>query len=255
MPRTCFVIMPFSATASCTKGEWTSIFEDLFKPAVEGAGLDYECRRSVATRGNIVASILQELSDTYVVLADLTDRNVNVFYELGVRHTLKDRTILVAQKKEDIPFDLLAYAYHVYDWKTEKGRAKLTEKLAQLLSEIDTNPERPDNPVSDFLRRTPESVSMPTPATVTPIEVSYAQSLAGSSAEGLDAVVFAKQLARSGVSQAANTVFRLTHAELQPLMQQAIRELNQREVPSTIQQPEVPQLAQEFAGILELSIY
>jgi len=46
-------------------------------------------------------------------------------------------------------------------------------------------------------------------------------------------------------------VFRLTHAELQPLMQQTIRELNQREVPSTIQQPEVPQLAQEFISTVE----
>lgn len=55
MPRTCFVIMPFSTTASCTKEEWTWIFKNVFKPAVEGAGLDYGCRRSVATRGNIVA--------------------------------------------------------------------------------------------------------------------------------------------------------------------------------------------------------
>jgi hypothetical protein len=251
MPRTCFVIMPFSATASCNKQEWTWIFENVFKPAVEDAGLNYECRRSAATRGNIVASILQELSDAYVVLADLTDRNTNVFYELGVRHTLKDRTILVAQKKEDIPFDLLAYAYHVYDWKTEKGRAELTEKLAQLLSEIDTSPERPDNPVSDFLRRTPEPVTAPPLTAVTPIEVSYAQSLAGSSAEGLDAVVFARQLAHMGAPQVANTVFKLTHAELQPLIQQKVYELNQREVPDRIQEKEVPQLAQEFISAVE----
>ena len=89
MPRTCFVIMPFSTTESCSEDEWTLLFEALFKPAIEGAGLDYECRRSVATRGNIVASILQELKESYVVLADLTDHNANVFYELGVRHSLK----------------------------------------------------------------------------------------------------------------------------------------------------------------------
>lgn len=99
MPRTCFVIMPFSSTESCTEDEWDWIFENMFKPAVEGAGLEYECRRSVATRGNLVASILQDLDDAYVVLADLTDHNANVFYELGVRHSLRDRSILVAQKK------------------------------------------------------------------------------------------------------------------------------------------------------------
>ena len=81
--------MPFSTTESCSEDEWTLLFEALFKPAIEGANLDYECRRSVATRGNIVASILQELKESYVVLADLTDHNANVFYELGVRHSQK----------------------------------------------------------------------------------------------------------------------------------------------------------------------
>jgi len=214
MPRTCFVIMPFSSTESCTEGEWDWIFENMFKPAVEGAGLEYECRRSVATRGNLVASILQDLDDAYVVLADLTDHNANVFYELGVRHSLRDRSILVAQKSEDIPFDLQAYAYHAYDWKTEEGRAELAKKLSQLLAEIDTNPKRPDNPVSDFLGRTRELTTATTPVTVSPQEVAFAQSLVGPSAEGLDAVGFAKQLARNGVSQAANTVFRLTNAQL-----------------------------------------
>ena len=42
MPGTCFVIMPFSDTESCSEAEWTWIFEELIKPAVEGAGLDYD---------------------------------------------------------------------------------------------------------------------------------------------------------------------------------------------------------------------
>src|SRR4051794_21138721 len=113
MARTCFVIMPFSTTPSCTEDQWTDIFQTLFKPAVEGAELGYECRRSTATRGNIVGTIIQELNDSYVVIADLTDRNPNVFYELGVRHALKDRTIILSQDRDHIPFDLLGYANHV----------------------------------------------------------------------------------------------------------------------------------------------
>ena len=82
MPRNCFVIMPFSTTESCTEDEWTQIFEQVLKPAVESVGLDYICRRSVATRGNIVGAIVRDLNDSHVVIADLTDRNPNVFYEL-----------------------------------------------------------------------------------------------------------------------------------------------------------------------------
>jgi hypothetical protein len=242
--------MPFSTTESCTEEDWTLIFEALFKPAIEGAGLDYECRRSVATRGNIVASILQELKESYVVLADLTDHNANVFYELGVRHSLKDRTILVAQNEEDIPFDLRAYAYHIYGL-TEDGKEAFANRLTELLSEIDSNPDRPDNPVSDFLGRTTEPNPVQTPVPIQPEDIAYAQSLVGPSAEGLNAVDFARRLARGGAPRAANTVLRLTRAALLPAISQKISELNQREVPSQIKQDQTLGLAREFTNVVE----
>lgn len=251
MPRTCFVIMPFSTTESCSEDDWTLLFEALFKPTIEGADLDFECRRSVATRGNIVASILQELKESYVVLADLTDHNANVFYELGVRHSLKDRTILIAQKEEDIPFDLRAYAYHIYNWRTEDGKEAFTTRITELLSEIDSNPDRPDNPVSDFLGRATEQNPVQTPVIVEPEEISYAQSLAGPSAEGLNAIDFARKLARSGISQAANTILRLTRAELLPAISQRVSELNQREVPGQIPENQTLELARGFINDVE----
>jgi len=140
--------MPFSATASCTKKEWTSIFEKLLKPAVENAGLNYACHRSKATRGSIIAAIMEALRDAYVVVADLTDQKPNVFYELGVRHALTNRTILLAQRRRFIPFDLRGYACHVYTWKTEKGRRQLAAKLRELLADVDQSPERADNPAA-----------------------------------------------------------------------------------------------------------
>ncbi|MBI3782933.1 MAG: hypothetical protein HY270_05985 [Deltaproteobacteria bacterium] len=157
--RICFVIMPFSKSASGTEEEWTQVFEQLIKPAVEAAS--YNCRRSAATRGSLIKGIIQDLDASWVVLADLTDRNPNVFYELGVRHALKDRTILVAQNRDDIPFDLQSYANHVYDWRTDIGRQQFTDRIKTLLGDVDRDPERADNPVSDFLenpvKRTPSA--------------------------------------------------------------------------------------------------
>ena len=147
--RICFVIMPFSSSATCTEAEWTQIFEEVIKPAIEAAS--YDCRRSTATRGNLIKGIIQDLDASWVVLADLTDRNPNVFYELGVRHALKDRTILIAQNRDDIPFDLQSYANHVYDWRTGEGKAQFAEQIKALLEDVDRDPDRSDNPVSDFL--------------------------------------------------------------------------------------------------------
>ena len=185
--RTCFVIMPFSATKSCSKEQWDHIFSEILKPAVEGAGLSYECRRSEATRGNIIAAIMQDLRSANVVLADLTDRNANVFYELGVRHALTNRTILLAQRKGDIPFDLRAYAYNIYDWRTEEGVEGLTRTVQRLLSDIDATPDRPDNPVSDFLkRRGSPPADLEDSVPVRADEEHIAQALIGPQADGVD---------------------------------------------------------------------
>ena len=84
--------------------------------------------------------------------ADLTDKKPNVFYELGVRHTLRHRTILIAQSRDDIPSDLDGYASHEYDWNTEPGQAEFKANIRDSLQQIEEDPNRSDNPVSDFLQ-------------------------------------------------------------------------------------------------------
>ncbi|MEN3369683.1 MAG: hypothetical protein V7609_1826 [Verrucomicrobiota bacterium] len=149
---TCFVIMPFGAVDGvATAAEWTSIFEDIIRPAVETAGHNYVCTRSSLARGNVIKDIVESLSSADAVVADLSGRKPNVFYELGVRHALVGRTILVAQRDDDIPSDLRNYAYHIYDFRTDSGRQNFARKIAELLSELTANPEKPDNPVQDFI--------------------------------------------------------------------------------------------------------
>jgi hypothetical protein len=90
------------------------------------------------------------LNQADVVLADLTDMNPNVFYELGVRHTLKNRTILVSQSLDFIPSDLRQYGIIIYD-TTPKGVVEYKKKINNLLKDIREDPDRSDNPVSDYL--------------------------------------------------------------------------------------------------------
>ena len=149
--KKCFVIMPFSRTQSCTKQGWAGIFKGIIKPAVEESGLGYECERSVAERQNIVKGILEALNKANVVIADLTDNNPNVFYELGVRHTLTNRTILIAQGEEHIPFDLRPYPVTFYN-KSLTNIEEFKNDIRKKLEDIETNPERLDNPVADFLK-------------------------------------------------------------------------------------------------------
>ena len=148
--KLCFVIMPFSATKRCTTEVWTEIFENIHKPAINGSRLGYKCERSKIRTGAFIKDILMQLNQADVVLADLTDMNPNVFYELGVRHTLRNRTILVSQTMDDVPSDLKQYGVITYN-TTPNGVTEYKKKISKILKDIRNNPDRPDNPVSDYL--------------------------------------------------------------------------------------------------------
>lgn len=150
--KVCFVIMPFSSTKSCSSDEWSEVFLEVIRPAVEESGYDFECQRSEAIQGSIIEEILDNLNRADLVIADLTDRNPNVFYELGVRHTLRDSTLLVAQRLEDIPFDLQHYAIQVYEWKTKKARDEFKARLKGVIAKIVSEPTKGASPVRKYLR-------------------------------------------------------------------------------------------------------
>lgn len=83
--KRCFVIMPFSERLSNRpKGFFEEVFDSLIKPAAEAAGFD------VATANKdgsdvIQSTIINELMDADLVIADMTDHNPNVMFELGLR--------------------------------------------------------------------------------------------------------------------------------------------------------------------------
>lgn len=142
--------MPFSETDSLAEEKWTEIYEHIIKPAVEESGFGYKCKRYSLGRANIIKDILEDLNRAQVVIADLTDNNANVLWELGVRHTVKRRTILISQDKKFIPSDLKDYPVIPYD-QTKAGFDKFKDDIKEKLKDIEANPEKPDSPVADFL--------------------------------------------------------------------------------------------------------
>jgi hypothetical protein len=150
MENLIFVIMPFSATSTCTEAQWTEIFENIFCPAAEEVG--YSCERAAPTTGSLTASIVEKLHNAPIVLADVTDRNANVFYELGIRHALSKRTIVTTQDGSHIPSDLKGYWYLTYGIRPAAVTA-FKRSLATLIGQIEANPERSDSPVADYLGR------------------------------------------------------------------------------------------------------
>ncbi|WKA26384.1 hypothetical protein [Bradyrhizobium roseum] len=146
MKKDAFVIMPFSPTPSCK--DWTEIYDHVFRPSLVDLG--WTCERASPETGSLIASIVDKLSTVTVVLADVTDRNANVFYELGVRHSLSRRTIMVSQSTEHVPSDLKGYWHVVYGLMPAKI-TQFREDLKRILARIEEDPDRNDNPVADYL--------------------------------------------------------------------------------------------------------
>ena len=98
IPKKCFIIMPFSDTKSHDEKYWNAHFEKFLKPVIEEVD-DVEVSRSQPLRGGITSEIVLNLIKADIVVADLTDHNPNVFWELGVRLSMSNGTITIAEKE------------------------------------------------------------------------------------------------------------------------------------------------------------
>ncbi len=104
-----FVAMPFGTKPGHdgTLIDFNAVYERLLKPAIEAAGLDVFRADEEEAAGDIRTDMFQELLIADLVMADLTIDNPNVWYELGVRHALRARGVVLVQgAREKQPFDI-----------------------------------------------------------------------------------------------------------------------------------------------------
>ena len=151
--KNCFVIMPFSKTNKATENQWTQIFKNVIKKSVEESGYLYECKRGKINIGNITEDIFDNLYKADIVIADLTDQNPNVLYELGIRHALRDSTILITQSLKDIPFDLRYLACIEYNcWRLYNDKELFNGQIKNAIKNIEENKENTKSPVGQYLK-------------------------------------------------------------------------------------------------------
>ena len=110
----CFVIMPFKEELDCIYG--------LIKQGLNKAG--FICNRvdEIVGATPIINKILTEILRSRYIIADLTDCNPNVFYELGIAHSFKEapNIIILKQQGVKVPFDITHLTYIEYDANNPK---------------------------------------------------------------------------------------------------------------------------------------
>lgn len=122
-----FVIMPFTQNWS------NDIWEQVIKPAVQEIGMT-PIRADDLYGQNIMEDVWQSILKAAIIICDTTGRNPNVFYELGIAHTLGKKVLLLTQDIDDIPFDLQAYRHIEYAVSISGGN-QLKETIKKHIKE------------------------------------------------------------------------------------------------------------------------
>ncbi len=132
---TCFVVMPFADPLG-------SYYEKIYKPAIEKAGLiPIRADNEIFGTGKIIDQIWSGINSAKVLVAELTSRNPNVFYELGLSHALQKPVVLISSNENDVPFDLHHIRVIYYDVNDPFWGSKLIEKVAENVLSAIKNPE------------------------------------------------------------------------------------------------------------------
>lgn len=110
----CFVIMPIADPDGYDKGHFTKVYEDIFKPACDAAGYKPVRADEVKQTNLIHLDILQKLIESPMAICDLSSRNPNVLFELGLRQAFDKPTVLVQEVGTAKIFDIAPLRYTEY---------------------------------------------------------------------------------------------------------------------------------------------
>ncbi|HME62168.1 MAG TPA: tetratricopeptide repeat-containing protein, partial [Candidatus Binatia bacterium] len=145
-----FIVRPFGTKNGI---DFDKVERDLIRPAMELAGLSGGTTGEFLQQGNIRTDMFEQLLIADLVIADISIHNANVFYELGIRHALRNkRTFLIKSKQSesreiDVPFDLKTDRYLVYD---DRNPTQAVEILSAALK-LTLDSQNADSPIYQLL--------------------------------------------------------------------------------------------------------
>jgi hypothetical protein len=136
-----FIVRPFGTKNGI---DFERVHRELLTPVLASFGIEAQTTGVFAQAGNIRVDMFEQLVIADLVIADISIHNANVYYELGVRHALRDcHTILIRASSDEVPFDLKTDRYLEYAADDPAAAApQFAEAVRQTL--IST---RPDSPV------------------------------------------------------------------------------------------------------------
>lgn len=145
--KSCFVISPIGDDDSETRRRSDQVLRHIIRPAVEACGYVATRADEIDKPGIITTQVIQRIVDDQLVVADLTESNPNVFYELAIRHAIRKPLIQMIYKEERIPFDVAGTRIIYFDHQDLDSVENTKESIIEQINSIDDD-EQMETPIS-----------------------------------------------------------------------------------------------------------
>lgn len=144
--KRCFFVSPIGSETSPERLNSDIVMEYILRPVLNPLG--YEVMRADQDPAPMmVRSILKDLLESDLVIADITGGNPNVFYEIAVRHCVGKPCITLLKKAEKAPFDVFGIKYISYD-QAAPDVARTCEQLKARIEHIKNTPNYQDSDIA-----------------------------------------------------------------------------------------------------------
>lgn len=146
--RICFVIAPIGEEGTETRKRSDQVLNHILKPAANELG--YKAMRAdlLSEPGVITTQIVQHIMEDAIVVADLTGRNPNVFYELAIRHAIRKPYVQIIQRGEEKPFDVAGIRTIEIDHHDLDSVQSAKDEIKRQIGVMDKEGYNVDSPIS-----------------------------------------------------------------------------------------------------------
>jgi len=146
--KTCFIIAPIGEPKSDIRKRSDQVFNHIIKPVVEPLGYKPVRSNHISEPGIITSQVIQNVLDAPLVVADLTDHNPNVFYELAIRHAIKKPLVQIIDKNQRLPFDVAGTRTILIDVHDLDNVEDAKKELESQIRTIERGKTEIDTPIS-----------------------------------------------------------------------------------------------------------